>query len=81
MVRTQVQLTEAQVAALKRLAVERGVSIAALIRDAVDRTLEDGDMAVRHRRALAVVGKFPSKSGASDVSENHDRYLVDAYFE
>ncbi|MDP8943934.1 MAG: ribbon-helix-helix domain-containing protein [Actinomycetota bacterium] len=78
MVRTQIQLTDGQAAGLKRLAVERGVSMAALIREAVDRTLAEGDMAARHRRALAVAGKF--RSGRSDVSERHDDYLADAFW-
>ena len=51
--------------------------MAAVIREAVDRTLADGDMAARHRRALAAAGKF--RSGRSDVSERHDDYLADAF--
>lgn len=35
MVRTQVQLTEAQIRALKRLETDRGVSMAELIRQSV----------------------------------------------
>lgn len=78
MVRTQIQLTEHQAAALKRLAAERDVSMAALIRDAVDRTLgEDDDLDVRRRRALGVVGKF--RSGRPDIGREHDRYLEEAY--
>jgi len=42
LVRTQIQLTEEQAVKLKRMAAERGVSMAEVIRDAVDR-LPDRD--------------------------------------
>lgn len=52
--------------------------MAALIREAVDRTygLETG-LDARWERALASIGGF--NSGYSDISERHDDYLVDAY--
>lgn len=80
MVRTQILLTEAQTQALRRLSSERGVSMAVLIRDAVD-TLLQTETAIsadeRRRRALRVVGQFAS--GKTDVSAKHDEYLEDAY--
>ncbi len=78
MVRTQIQLTEAQAERLRRLAAERRVSMAALIREAVDRSLVEDDRTARIERALAVVGKF-SSSGPTDVAENHDHYLAEAF--
>ncbi len=72
--RTQVQLTEEQADRLKRLATERGMSLAALVREAVDRTLTEGDWQEKRRRALAVVGKY--SSGRSDIAVNHDKYLA-----
>jgi len=78
MVRTQVQLTESQFAALKRAARERGVSIAALIREAVDLAVAQPSES-RRARALRVAGI--SSSGLSDVAVDHDRYLEDAYLE
>src|SRR3972149_4948245 len=50
MIRTQVRFTEAQMRKLKRLASERGVSVAALIREAID--LLAGRAPARGRRAL-----------------------------
>ena len=78
MVRTQIQLTEAQAAALRRMAAERGVSMAALIRDAVEQVIEAQEtQRGSWARALAVVGKY--SSGLTDVAEEHDRYLEEAY--
>jgi hypothetical protein len=80
MVRTQIQLTQEQAAALKRLAAERGVSMAALIRDAVEGVVAEGtDRERRKQRALAAVGKFHDTS--RDVAAEHDRYLEDAYLD
>ncbi|HXJ64649.1 MAG TPA: CopG family transcriptional regulator [Actinomycetota bacterium] len=79
MIRTQMQLREDQVRALKRRAAERGVSMAELIRDAVDRELERDDEEAKWERAFAVMGKF--RSGLADVSERHDDYLAEAYLE
>jgi Arc/MetJ-type ribon-helix-helix transcriptional regulator len=74
MVRTQIQLTDDQARRLRRLASERGASIAALVREGVERILEEeGTEAVR-RRALSVVGAFRGGAG-ENVSEEHDRYL------
>jgi hypothetical protein len=78
MVRTQVQLTEEQMERLRRASVERGVSIAALIREAVDRTLEVSDRERRWELAMSVVGTSRDVDGATDVSERHDDYFADA---
>ncbi|MDR7566038.1 MAG: CopG family transcriptional regulator [Armatimonadota bacterium] len=80
MVRTQIQLTEEQVAALRRLSAERGVSMAELVREALDamlRTHVGPSWEERRKRALAAVGKFAS--GRRDVSIHHDRDLDEAY--
>ena len=79
MVRTQIQLTAAQAEGLRRLARRRGVSMAQLIRESVDQTLEATDRDVLWERAFAVVGKYVDKDGATDVAERHDEYLADAY--
>ncbi len=79
MIRTQIQLDEEKAEALKRLAAQRGVSVAALIRDGIDRVLADDERARLHERALEVAGKF--RSGVSDLSENHDKYFVEAVLE
>lgn len=51
--------------------------MAALIRDAVDRTYGAEGHDERWARALASVGGF--RSGRTDVSERHDENLADAY--
>ena len=76
--RTQISLTPAQARELRRLARRRNTSMAALIREAVDRVYgagADGD--ARWARALASVGGF--RSDRSDVSERHDEALADAF--
>jgi hypothetical protein len=80
MVRTQIQLTERQTQRLKALAKERGVSMAELIRESVDKLLESPaviDREERKRRAIAVAGRF--RSGLTDLGVNHDEYLAEAY--
>ena len=75
--RMQIQFTDEQVRKLRRLAAERGVSIAAVVREAVEKNLMIDETDAKWRRALAVVGKF---SGAEpDISEDHDRYLAEDF--
>jgi len=81
MIRTQIQLTEEQARRLKRIAAERGVSVAEVIREAVDRLPDRDDRAERWARALAAVGKGHDREGATDVSVRHDDYLAEAYAE
>lgn len=76
--RTQISLTEEQARRLRRLAERRGTSMAALIRDAVDRAYPPpgvGDD--RWEKALAAVGGF--RSGQTDAGVEHDRELADAF--
>ncbi len=77
MLRTQIQLDDGQAAALKRLAAERGVSVAALIREAVERLLRGLDGEDHVRRALALAGRF--SSGETDIGTEHDRYLAEDF--
>jgi hypothetical protein len=80
MVRTQIQLTEAQQGALRRLSDTTGRSIADLIRESVDRmisrqVLPDRDAQIK--RAIRLAGRF--SSGATDVGAEHDRHLAEAF--
>jgi len=80
MIRTQIQLTDEQARAIKKIAAAKGVSVAEVIRRAVERVIRsDTRMGAeeRQKRALDIVGKF--KSGKRDVSKRHDAYLTDAY--
>ena len=82
MVRTQIQLTEEQAEALKRLSSTRHLSVAELIRQAVDAMIKSSvapDMEERRRRALEIAGRF--SSGRRDISKEHDKYLSDAFSE
>ena len=80
MERKQVQLTRRQAAAVRRVAVRRKTSDAAIIREAVDLWLRtqghSGDADERWQRALRVVGAF--RSGAKDVGREHDREFAEA---
>jgi hypothetical protein len=79
-VRTQIQLTEEQVKAIKKMAASRRVSGAALIRHAVDAMIKSGvaaDIEERRKRAIDIVGKF--RSGKRDVSKRHDEYLAGTF--
>ena len=79
MIRTQVQLNEAQMQWLKKKARAEGLSISHLIRESIDsfRQNEERFPQDKKHRALAAVGCFASN--ASDVSERHDDYLADAF--
>jgi len=80
MVRTKLQLSEDQTKAIKRITAAQGTSMAEVIRRAVDEVIISspaGDWKERHRRALAIVGKF--RSGKRDISRNHDRCLAEAH--
>ena len=82
MIRTQIQLTEKQSEALRRLAAARGRSIADLVRQGVDlylRTEGRRDREELIRRALKAAGRF--SSGSSDGSAEHDRHLAKAFRE
>ena len=78
MVRTQIQLDEKQLVALKSRAAQEGVSMAELVRRGVDLVLASancGNAGERIKRAIAVAGRF--SSGVPDLSTNHDRYFTE----
>jgi hypothetical protein len=76
-IRTQISLTPEQMARLRRAAEKRHISIAALIRDAVDRAVPDEDAGrlARQERAFGLAGAF--SSGHRDIAERHDEALTD----
>jgi len=80
MVRTQIQLTEDQAKTLKRISASKHLSIAELIRRAIDtmiKTTSAADPEERLKRALDIVGKF--RSGKRDISKKHDVYLTETF--
>ena len=79
MIRTQVQLTDRQLKALRHSSSATGRSVADLIRQGVDQYLTGrSEMGLEERieRAARVAGRF--SSGRNDVSTNHDKYLAEA---
>ncbi len=77
MVRTQIQLTEKQAKALKKMATERRVSMAELVRQGVDRILAEDERQEKWSRAREIFGRY--RDDATDVAENHDKYLDEIY--
>jgi hypothetical protein len=77
MVRTQISLTDDQMRRLRAEARRRGVPIAAVVRDAVDRVVPGGRTPRRSAfdRALAAAGRFDS--GTGDVATLHDEIAGD----
>jgi predicted transcriptional regulator len=80
MVRTQIQLSEEQVALLKKMALAQHKSMAEMIRQAVDYFAKakpaEGEKLLR-RRAMAAAGRF--RSGVKDLAAAHDSYLTEIF--
>jgi hypothetical protein len=83
MIRTIVQLTEEQHRTLKEMAAEYNVSISEMVRQGVDLFVQQKASGIsreeRIQRALSVSGVARDLYGATDVSVNHDHYLVEIY--
>jgi hypothetical protein len=81
LIRTQIQLTEEQRRRLREAARRSGVSTAEVIRQSVDRFLDQGAGAssapLGRLSALEVVGKW--SCGLTDIADRHDDYLDEAY--
>jgi Arc/MetJ-type ribon-helix-helix transcriptional regulator len=80
MKRTQVQLTEEQLQALRKAAADRSVSVSEVVRQAIDVWVQADRRPPRDelkRRALAAAGRCAS--GRSDVAARHDDYLAEAF--
>lgn len=81
MLRTQIQFTSEQARRLRALARRQGVSVAELVRQSVDRVLLDTSRqpAAQYERAARLVGAFPDRVAARDLSRRHDQHLRAAY--
>lgn len=80
MVHTQIHFRDEQLSALQSRATRDGVSISALVRQAVDAWAKAEFAEPREdrlRRALDASGRFAS--GLQDVAEKHDAYLADDF--
>jgi len=80
MIRMQIQFTEAEVSALRHEALQRKMSVSAVVREAVDERLAQSSVRPSReelvQRALAAVGRF--RSGSGDVATRHDEYFADS---
>jgi hypothetical protein len=79
MIRTQVQLTDEQMERLRRRSRRENVSVAELVRQAIDtftRAEPPGDRELRDR-AIRAAGRFAS--GVQDTSIHHDEALGEAF--
>ena len=81
MIRSQVQLTEEQMRALRRRAAAEGISVAAVIRACVDSGLEvrPASRGSLYAKAMELTGSLHDVGAATDLSSEHDRYLSDAF--
>jgi hypothetical protein len=82
MLRVQVQLTPAQHRRLRHRAKRLGVSVAEVVRQAVDAELDAKEPDSHHdavRKALAVCGKYADRQGPANVAAHHDAILADIY--
>jgi hypothetical protein len=80
MIRTQIQLSENQARSIKQLAANLGISMAEIIRRAIDDMIREGYKPSREEireRALLAGGQFNVE--IEDLSTNHDHYLAEAY--
>jgi len=77
MIRTQISLTEEQMERLRREARRRHVSLAAVMRDALDRVVpgEDARRGARIDALLAAAGS--ATSGTGTVARDHDAILAE----
>jgi hypothetical protein len=82
MIRTQISLTEKQMRRLRDAADRRGISMAQVVRDAVEEHLSNDpdDRGRRWDRAIGAAGAHRSDTETGTaVSRDHDAHLADAY--
>lgn len=77
MIRTQIQLDEERYRKVRELSRELGVSMAEVVRGAVDLAFAQRRRREGWQRARRVVGAFRSRR--HDVAERHDDYLAKAF--
>ena len=78
--RTQVQLDEAMYQVLRTRAFERGISMAALIRELLREHLGGGTTAPRRLNDFRFIGSGgSSESGLEPISERHDEALAEDF--
>jgi hypothetical protein len=76
MIRTQISLTDEQMGRLRREARRRHVSLAAVVRDAVDQVVPDEDAQRRERVDTLLATAGSAASGTGLVARDHDAELA-----
>jgi predicted transcriptional regulator len=76
MIRTQISLTDDQMRRLRREARRRHMSLAAVIRDAVDKVVPDEDAQRRDRIDILLAAAGSAASGTGKVAQDHDAELA-----
>lgn len=79
MVRTQIQLEDGQYEALKKLAAERSVSMAELVREGVEAVLAAAHQQRRWSTLWQAVGSCHEQPPLGTVSVDHDAHLAEIY--
>lgn len=77
MIRTQVSFSEEQAERLRTQAAARGISQAALLRQALDAYLARDSLTTRVKRARSLAGAY--RSGCGNLARDHDDYLDEAF--
>lgn len=75
MVRTQIQLSEEQLRYLKDEARAAGVSLAAFLRQVIDKQLEVRERHSARVKAIDALKALSFSSGIPDLARKHDDYL------
>jgi hypothetical protein len=76
MIRTQIQLAEADFERLKREAARRSCSVSAFVRDSVKAALIESERETGSS-VMDLAGKY--RSGGADLAQEHDKYLQDGW--
>ena len=76
MIRTQIALTDDQMRRVRIEARRRHVSLAAVVRDAVERAVPDEDVARQTRVETLLTAAGSVASGTGSVARDHDEVLA-----
>lgn len=79
MIRTQITLTADQMRRLREFSRRRSQSMAAVVREAVERILAEEEQRRNLRRALEAVREGSGRSGTGDIARRHDEYLAEDF--
>jgi len=77
MIRTQIQLDEADFKRLKREAARRSCSVSAFVRDSVKAALLESERNASQEGVMEIAGKY--RPGTKDLAREHDRFLDDGW--